>query len=785
MIKHNLLLIFRNFKRFKSVFFINLVGLSTGLTCVLLIYLWVSDELKMDKFHVNGDRLYRIMEHREKADGLWTSPNTSGPLAEEMIAQYPEIELVLSATWISSQTVSVDDNVVKSPGRYASKDFFKMFSFGLVHGDPDQVLADKNNVVISESLARKFFETPEKSIGKTLRFDQQTDLMVSGVFKDVGSHSTDKFDFVGTWEFIRERWTWLQTNNSTSCLTAIMIRPDVDVNDFERKISDHVKRRTNGEVTHRTMFLKKYDEYYLYGQYENGVLVGGRITYVKLFSMIAVFILVIACINFMNLSTAKASRRIKEVGIKKAIGANRKALIFQYLGESLFMSFLSLAIAVLIADLILPQFNQITGKDLDLKFDLKLLLSGLAVLSFTGILAGSYPALYLSSFSPATVLKGRFTSSFGELWARKGLVVFQFTLSIIFIVCVIVVYKQIEYLQSKGLGYDRENIIYVPRSGSAWPNLDACLNEIRSIPGVVSAASHGHGMNGHSGGTSGVFWEGKDPNDRTEFEVVRVDYGTIEMLGIEMIEGRPYSRDFYPDTARVIFSEAAIKFMGMEDPIGKKVTIWGQQLEIIGVSRDFNYESLHEGFKPVFLRLDPENTWMIMAKLEKGREKEAIAEIKKVYEKFAPGFVFEYKFLDENYQSQYVAEQRVATLSKYFAGLAILISCLGLFGLAAFTAERRLKEIGIRKVLGSSELGIIYLLSSDFTKIVLIANVIALPSAYFLSAYWLDGFAFRIGLEWWFFIVSGLSALGIAWLTVGSQAFKAARVSPTKCLRDE
>jgi putative ABC transport system permease protein len=785
MLKHNLLLIFRNLKRFKSVFFINLIGLSTALTCVLMIYMWVSDELQMDKFHTNGDRLYRIMEHRVKADGIWTSPNTSGPLAEEMIAQYPEIDQALSATWISWETVSVDDNIIKSPGRFATKEFFKMFSFQLLHGDPNKVLNDKKSIVVSESLAKKFFESAEKSIGKTIRFSQQDDFVISGVFKDVPANSTDQFEFVGAWEYASERWSWLKTNNSTSCLTAITVKPGVDAIAFEKKIADHVNRRTNGEVTHRTMFLKKYDEFYLYGQYENGVLVGGRITYVKLFSIIAVFILVIACINFMNLSTAKASRRIKEVGIKKAIGANRKALIFQYLGESLFMSFLSLVIAILLVDLLLPQFNLITGKNLDLKFDTQLLLSALAVLSFAGVLAGSYPALYLSSFSPAAVLKGRLTGAAGEMWARKGLVVFQFTLSIIFIVCVIVVFKQIEFLQSKSLGYDRENVIHLPRVGNVWPNADTYLNEIKNIPGVVTASTFGHNMSGHNSGTSGVQWEGKDPNDRTEFEVVRVDYGSIEMLGIQMAEGRAYSRDFYPDTARVIFSEAAIKYMGIKDPIGKNVNIWGQQLEIIGVSKDFHYESLHENFKPVFLRLEPESTWMVMVKLEKGKEKEAIAGIKEVYEKFSPGFVFEYKFLDENYQEQYVAEQRVATLSKYFAGLAILISCLGLFGLAAFTAERRLKEIGIRKVLGSSEFGIISLLSADFTKIVLLANVIALPTAFFISRLWLEGFAFRIGLEWWFFVSAGVAALAIAWITVGSQAFKAARVNPTRCLKDE
>lgn len=784
MFKQTLLLIFRNFSRFKSVFFINLIGLSTGLSCVMLICLWVNDELQMDKFYANGDRLYRIMEHRQKADGIWTSPSSSGPLAEEMLAQYPEIAYALPMTFIGSETLSVGDNVFKTEGRYAGKEFFKVFSFELIKGDPDRVLSDKKSIAISESLARKFFETPEQSIGKTIKFDQQNDFLVSGVYKDPGLSSTDQFDFVGTWEFVREERTYLQSNNNTSCVTVILLKPGVDVNAFERKIADHVKRRSNGETTHRTMFLKKYNEYYLYGQYENGVLVGGRITYVKLFSMIAVFILVIACINFMNLSTAKASTRIKEVGIKKAIGANRRTLIIQYLSESLFVSMLSLGVAILCTDLILPSFNQITGKHLDLQFNATMVLAGIVVLLFTGILAGSYPALYLSSFSPATVLKGKVSTPFRELLARKGLVVFQFTLSIIFIVCVIVVYKQIEYLQSKGLGYDRENIIHMPRMGSAWTNLDAYLNELKNVPGVVTAASHGHSMNGHNSGTYGVTWDGKDPNDKTEFEVVRVDYGTIEMLGIKMAEGRAYSKNFN-DTARVIFSEAAIKFMGMKDPIGKKVNIWGQDMEIIGVSKDFHYESLHEGLKPVFLRLDPNETWMIMAKLEKGREKEAIAGIKNVFEKFAPGFVFEYEFLDEAYQSQYVAEQRVATLSRYFAGLAVLISCLGLFGLAAFTAERRLKEIGIRKVLGSTELGIIYLLSSDFTKIVFIANVIALPAAYLLSSYWLDGFAFRIGLEWWFFVVSGLAALGIAWLTVGSQAFRAARLNPTKCLRDE
>jgi putative ABC transport system permease protein len=787
MIRHNLLLIYRNFKRFKSVFFINLIGLSTGLACVLLIYLWVTDELAVDKFHAAGDRLYWVMEHRQKADGIWTSPTTSGPTRDALIAEMPEIEYAATTTWVGPLTISLGEEIFQAQGTYAGKDYFKMFSFELLHGNADQVLKEKNSVVISESLANKLFKTSDNIIGKAIRLEHSRDLQVTGVFKDIPNSSTVKFDFVSDWDSFAENKRYLQTFNNTSCFTMVVLKPGTDLEGFNVKIADFVKRQTNNGVTHRTLFLKKFNEIYLHGNYENGVITGGRIAYIKLFSIIAVFILVIACINFMNLSTAKASRRIKEVGIKKAIGANRRALIWQYLGESMLMSLLSLALAILMVDLLLPQFNLITGKQLDLTLEPRLLLSVGVITILTGVIAGSYPAFYLSGFSPAAVLKGKFNSSLGELWARKGLVVIQFALSIMFIVSVIVVYRQVEYVQSKNLGYDRENIVYVEREGGAWEpeKLEAYLSELKQAPGVIDASSTSHNMVGHNGGTYGVVWPGKDPANNTEFESVTVNFGMIELWGMKMKEGRAYSRDFYPDTARIVFTEAAIKFMGLEDPIGKKVTLWGQEVEIIGVVKDFHYESLHETYKPVFFRLAPEDTGFIVVRLEPGKEEEALSNVKALFNKFSPGFLFSYQFLDERYKTQYVAEQRVATLSKYFAGLAILISCLGLFGLASFTAERRLKEIGIRKVMGSSEFRIVYLLSADFTRIVLIANLIALPMSYFLVKYWLDGFAFKIGLEWWYFAVAGSMALLIAWITVGSQAYKAARVNPTKCLKDE
>ncbi len=412
----------------------------------------------------------------------------------------------------------------------------------------------------------------------------------------------------------------------------------------------------------------------------------------------------------------------------------------------------------------------------------------LSITLFTGIIAGSYPALYLSGFKPATVLKGKLNSSLGELWARKGLVVIQFSLSILFIISVLVVYKQMEFVQSTNLGYNKNNLVYFSLTGalSEVKNQESLIAEIKNIPGVEMASSTSHNLAGHNGGTSGVAWEGKDPDDKTEFEYIFSNFDLIETMGVEMVEGRSFSRDFISDSSAIIFNENAIRFMGLKDPIGKTIKLFGaNEMHIIGVVKDFNYESLHENMKPVFFVNLPSETYLLMARLTAGKEKETLARIQELYHKFNPDFPFEYKFVDDSYQSQYASEQRVATLSKYFAGLAILISCLGLFGLAAFTAERRIKEIGIRKVLGSSVFGIVYLLSTDFTKIVLLAIVLALPISYLGAQYWLDSFAFKITLQWWYFIGAGLLALIIAWLTVGTQAIKAARVNPTQCLKNE
>lgn len=787
MFRHNILISYRSFLRYKSSFLINLIGLSSGLACTLFIYLWVNDELQMDRFHENDDRLYQVLEHRQQADRIWTAESTPGPLAEALASEMPAVEKSLIVGRMFNTTFSLLGNNIRADGKFVGKEFLSMFSFKLLQGDKNTALNEKTSVVITEALAQRLFGTTENVVGKTVELNHKSQFIVTGLLQNLPARSSQQFEFLLPIEkFMEDRPGMLSWAN-TGPYTYLLLKPGTDVQAFNRQIADYIKRKTEGSVTYRTPFIAHYPSLYLYGKYESGIQNGGRITYVKLFSIIAIFIVVIACINFMNLATARASRRLKEVGIKKAIGAGRRSLVYQHLSEAILLSFLSLVIALGLVAVFLPQFNDITGKQLSLQLDLSFMLALISATAVTGMLAGSYPALYLSGFNPSAILKGKFSSAAGEVWARKGLVIFQFALSVIFIVSVVVVYKQIEFIQSKSLGYNKDNIIYFEREGRTdnANNLESFLAGVRNIPGVAGTSTTQHNMTGHNSGTHGVEWEGKDPDNKTEFENITLGYDMMEILGITITQGRAFSRNFPADTARIIFNEAAIAFMGLKDPVGKVVKLWGETMEIVGVAGDFNFESLHETIRPVFFRLKPNATYLIMAKLEAGKEKEALARLESFYEKYNPGFTFDYRFLDAEYQAQYAAEQRVASLSRYFACLAILISCLGLFGLAAFTAERRQKEIGIRKALGAGELGIIFLLSGEFTRIVFVAIVIALPASYLLSIYWLQNFAYRITLEWWYFLFAGFMALAVAALTVATQAVKAASRNPTQTLKAE
>jgi ABC-type antimicrobial peptide transport system permease subunit len=792
MLKHNLLIIFRNFKRNKSSFFINLIGLSTGLACALLIYLWVNDEMNFDRFHEKNSQLFQVIQQFQHGETLEPTP---GPLADAIIAEIPEVEYAVPVTpdFLGKPTLSNDDKNTKAGFVYAGKDFFRMFSFQLIDGNVNQVLSDKNSIVLSEELAMKLFNTTSNIIGRTLKMKHQFfpgAFQVSGIFKRVPLNSSLQFDFVLPFNSIYDQipsWADWRNNNPN---TYVLLKQEANVGQFNDKIANLIERKCGDSS--RTLFLRPYADKYLYGagaisiSNENGQQAGNRIEYVKLFSLIAIFILIIACINFMNLSTAKASGRMKEIGMKKAVGADRKSLIIQHLSESILMAILSLAVAILIVELLLPQFNEITGKHIALTMNANIILSALGISLFTGFIAGSYPALYLSGFNPVHILKGRFHSSSAELWTRKGLVIFQFVISGILIVSVLVIYKQIEFIQTKKLGYNKDNIIYFDKEGSVTENLDAFLAELKNIPGVVNASSSAFPIIDTKSSTEDIRWEGKALDMISRFNVQFINYDFIDMHGIEMKGGRTFSRDFGSDNSKIIFNEAAIKMMGLKDPVGKSVNMWGIDRQIIGVTKDFHFESLHELVKPMLFILAPAKQNMrIMVKIKADNEKKTINRLGEFYKKYNPSYVFEYKFLDEDYQAQYVSETRVAVLSRYFAGIAIIISCLGLFGLAAFSAERRQKEIGIRKVLGSSELGIIALLTNDFTKIVLVSILISIPVSYFITKNWLDSFAYRIDLSPWYFVGAGVTTLVIALATVSFQAIKAATANPVEALRYE
>ena len=794
MLQHNFIISFRNFKRYRTTFLINLLGLSTGLACALLIFLWVQDELKMDKFHEKDEQLYQLMQIYPMGGKNELLESTPAPLAQALEDEISEVEAAISAHshWIfAGILVYGDKKGIKATPKYADDGFFEMFSYPLIHGNKGQVLANKYDAVISKEIALKLFNSTEDAIGKTFEWkkkigdivDLSQSFNITGVFDKQSAQSSEDFDVVFTYNFYDALSERPQDWNNDAAFTYVILTEDSDIDDLNKNITDLVASHRDWK---NRFLLKQYSSKYLHGNYENGVAVGGRIVYLWMFSAIALLILIIASINFMNLSTARASIRLKEIGIKKTLGSTRKNLIFQFVTESLLISLCALLVAGLLVVTILPQFNLITSKQLGFDFSITALGAMLCITLLTGILSSTYPALYLSSFNPIQVLKGKLNISFGEIWVRKGLVVFQLTMSIILIAAVFIIYQQMELIYNKNLGYDRENILTIKNDGYLDNHIESFLSEVRALPQVIHATNSVTMLVGHYSWTSNLDWEGKDKP--FVMDVFITNYDFIETFGISLKEGRSFSRAFGSETSKVILNEAAVKGMGFEDPIGKTMTFWGEKVEIIGIVKDFQYKSLYNQVEPCIFRLfsGEENYGEVISiKMKAGQGKEAIANIAIIFDKFNPNVPFEYGFVNDEYQALYESESRTATLSKYFAGLAIIISCLGLLGLTTFTAERRMKEIGIRKILGSSIFGIVRLLTSDYTKSVIVAIIISLPICYLIAKKWLDSFAFSIDLNAWYFIWAGLLVLLIAWSTVGVQTVKAARANPVKCLKDE
>jgi len=790
MIKNYLKIAWRNLIKNKAHTFINIAGLSVGLTCSLLILLWVQNELSIDQFPKNGNRLYSVYErlyYDNKIAGQYATP---GLLPEELKRQVPEIEAATGISYGGEGTFQVGDKIIKMNGTDAGADCFKMLDIPLLQGNVQTALNSPVSLTISRKMAIAFFGSPQAAIGKTIRYQNKSNFTITGVFEDMPKNSSERYDFVKNWYDYLEANAWAKQWDNNGPGTIIMLRADADPAAVEKKLTHFLdnlnKYQKKGTFTEE-LGLQPLGDKYLHSNFENGKISGGRIEYVRMFTIVAIFILLIACINFMNLTTARSVKRSREIGVRKVVGALRSTLIKQFIGESLLVTGLAVSVSLILLVLLLPVFNQITQKEIALPFHQPLFWVKLAAITLvTGLVSGSYPALFLSSFNPVKVLKGTLKLDSASTIFRKGLVIFQFALSVILITATIVISRQMTYVQSKNLGYDRENLVYLPMDGELIPKYSTFKEQALRMPGIQSVSRISIAPTSIENGTGDVHWEGKDPNLSAQFTQISVGYDFVKTMKLKMLSGRDFSKDFPTDSSGYIVNEAALKRFGYTNPIGKPITFWKKKGPIIGLLKDFHFDSMHEQIKPLIIRFgEQEGYGHILVKTQPGKTKEALASLETMCKEFNPAFPFSYTFSDEEYQKLYQSEQIVTKLSDAFAFLAIFISCLGLLGLAMFTAEQRVKEIGIRKVLGASVRSLFSLLSSEFLLLVVISLLIALPISWYAMGYWLQGFAYRTPMQWWMFALSGVIIIFIAMATISFQALKAALINPIKSLRSE
>ncbi len=814
MYKHFSVVAFRNLIRHKAFSTINVAGLALSMTCSLFIFLWVQDEKGIDNFHSKGENLYSIYETvraNGQVRGRYATPfrgDKNGlyiPIAD-MKASVPEIASInfyatgYELPWGYPKTFQVGDKKHKVEGSRTSEDFFCMFDYPIIAGDAANALKDKSSIAISESMAALFFKSPEAAIGKSIRYEDRLDFAVTAVFADVSSRSSLQFDYLINWELQKsQQLEW----SSDVILTTVQLQEGADVSQVEDKINRVLQARLDqneNEPVEVTLGLQPFGDRYLVSNFVDGKPQGGRIEYVKIFSGVAIFLLLIACINFMNLATARSVKRSKEVGVRKAIGSSRGYLIRQFLGEAFLLSFLALLLSWMLVQLLLPGFNYFSGKQITSPFTNPTYwaISG-SLLVTMGLLAGSYPALYLSSLKPVRVLKGEVRMSGRSVWFRKGLAIFQFGLSISLLIATLVVSRQISYVQNTHLGYDRENLIYFRVEGELNDRYAVFKEELSRMPGIAlvdrsSEAPHAmgfvvdenDGVANATGGEDAINWEGKEKNASVGFKPTSVGFDFIQIMNLDLIAGRDFSRDYATDTTAFMVNEMALKQMGMDDPLGKWISAWDKKGPIVGILKDYHTHSLHEPIKPLIVDVKEDLYFgVVLVRTLPGQTKEALASIDKVYRKVNSSYPFDYRFLDQEYKQLYQSEQVVAKLSNAFAGLAIAVSCLGLLGLVMFSAEQRTKEIGIRKVLGAEVLHIVGLLSRDFMQLILVAFLVAAPVAAYFMNQWLQDFAYKIDLSWWIFAVAGGAVLLIALLTTGIQTLKAAQQNPVESLRSE
>ena len=787
MIKNYLKIAFRNLLRNKAFSIINISGLAIGMASAILILLWIKNEVSYDQFHEKKQRIYEAWNRAHFSGKLQCWSTTPKVLARTLEKDLPEVEHSARVNWGSNFLFSIGEKRLTVQGNIVDSNFLQVFSFPMVKGNSKLALMDMHNIVLTENLAKKLFGE-EEPMGKIIKIDNKENFTVTGIAKDLPNNTRFKFEYLIPWAYLRSQGNddtyW--GNNSTK--TYVLLKQNASFASANEKIRKLKVRYDSTEDKRWEMFLYPMSKWRLYSRFKDGYEYGGRIEFVRMFAIIAVFILLIACINFMNLSTARSEKRAREVGIRKVVGAQKGALIGQFIGESILLAFLAGIIAVGIVQLSLPGFNRLTDKKLFIDFaSAGNWLFALGFIILTGIIAGSYPAFYLSSFQPVRVLKGLFRSNKALVTPRKVLVVLQFTFAIILIISTIIVRNQINYARNHDAGYDRNNLVYHFLTGDLEKKYDLVKNELLSSGAASYVSKTSAPMTQGWSDTWGIEWTGKDPNDKTDFDIYNADEDLVKTTGLQLVKGRDFNLKQFPtDSTAVILNESAVKAMNFKDPLGQVIKNNDISWHVVGVIKDFILQSPYSPLKPMIIQGGKGWFNVMHIKLNAANStSQNLAKAEKIFKKYNPEYPFEYKFIDEEYASKFEDEKRTGTLTALFAGLTIFISCLGLFGLAAYMAQNRIKEIGIRKVLGASVTNITTLLSKDFLKLVIISLVLASPIAGYLMYKWLQDYPYRVQIQWWVFVFAGIAAITIALVTVSFQAIRAATANPVKNLRTE
>ncbi len=794
MLKNFFKTTFRNLWKHKGYSFLNIFGLAIGIACAGFIFLWVEDELNFDQFNTKKDSLYRIRENQKYDTYVATFGSTPAPMGPAMQQEIPGVANTCRIIGYGTKLITIGNRSMYAFPNYADASLFSMFTLPFVQGNAKTAFTQLYSMVVTESTAKKFFGDEKNIVGKTVRVDNKQDYVITGVIKDIPKNSTIQFEWVAPFEiWWNENKSWAQSWGNNDLDTYVELKPNVSAASVNKILYNFIQQREPKSIARP--FLFSAHDWHLRDEFDNGVQTGGgRITYVHLFSVIAWIILLIACINFMNLATARSEKRAREVGVRKVLGSGKRMLIFQFIGEALFMAFLSAVIAVIIMALLLPAFNLLVQKNLTLGLNSPLHLSALIIITLAcGLVAGSYPSLYLSSFNPVFVLKGIKMKGSSAAFIRKGLVVLQFSISIILIISTIVIYQQIQHVKNRSLGFNKNNLLDIDMNSEMAKNYEAVQQDLLNTGSIENLAASNYNTLYGGNNTGSMVWEGKKSNNEVLISTRYVSPGYMKTSGIKILEGRDLveTDSVQSKKLNVLITQSLEKLMGNNTAVGKTLH-WdgdtsGTVVNVVGVVNDYVYGDMYGKSDPVmfFCVNTPDASNMYVRLKPNANVETAISQIASVLKKDNPSYPFTYHFVDDQFNAMFENEQLISKLSSVFATLAIIISCLGLFGLAAYTAERRIKEIGVRKVLGASVASITTLLSKDFLQLVLISCIVAFPVSWWMMNSWLQNYKYRIEISWWIFLAAGISAILIALITISFQSVKAAIANPVKSLRTE